>query len=109
EELDNDKTRWPCFFPSSLGMITSRSASGAPNLMPCGSTTVIGRSPLIISPAVTYGGVNDRYRAPHTLHNIRDHGWFGCGLATVNDEMLDAIRYAGNVSAIDDPQKLQNT
>ncbi|HMF26181.1 MAG TPA: flavin reductase family protein [Pseudolabrys sp.] len=109
EVIDNDKTRWPCFFPSSLGMITSRSAAGKPNLMPCGSTTVISRSPLVISPAVTYGGINDRYRSRYTLHNIRAHSRFGVGLATVNEEMLAAIRYAGNVSAADDPNKLRNT
>jgi flavin reductase (DIM6/NTAB) family NADH-FMN oxidoreductase RutF len=109
EDIDNDKTRWPCFFPSSLGMITSRSADGKPNVMPCGSTTVIGRSPFTISPAVTYGGINDRYRSRYTLHNIRQHGRFGVGLATVNDEMLNAIRYAGNISAADDPNKLRNS
>jgi flavin reductase (DIM6/NTAB) family NADH-FMN oxidoreductase RutF len=109
DDIDNDKTRWPCFFPSSLGMITSRSAEGRPNLMPCGSTTVISRSPLVFSPAVTYGGINDRYRSRHTLHNIRAHNSFGVGLATVNEEMLNAIRYAGNVSATDDPEKLRNT
>ena len=109
EDLDNDKTRWPCFFPSSLGLITSRSADGKPNLMPCGSTTVVARSPFMISPAVTYGGINDRYRARHSLHNIRAQKRFGLGLATINENILNAIRYAGNVSAVDDPEKIRNT
>lgn len=108
-EIDNDKTRWPCFFPSSLGMITSRSADGQPNVMPCGSTTVVSRSPFVISPAVTYGGINDRYRARHTLHNIRETGWFGCGLPTVSEDIITAIRYAGNISVTEDPNKLEHT
>ena len=33
-EVDNDRARWPCFYPSSVGMITTWASDERPNLMP---------------------------------------------------------------------------
>jgi len=108
-EVDNDRARWPCFFPSSVGMITSRDDGGPANLMPCGSTTVISRHPLIIAPAVSYAAINARYAPRSSLDTIRRTGCFGCGVPYRNDGVLGAIRYAGNVSLRTDPEKIRNS
>jgi len=46
--------------PSSVGMITTWAADDRPNLMPCGSTTVLSRHPLVITPCVGYAAINER-------------------------------------------------
>jgi flavin reductase (DIM6/NTAB) family NADH-FMN oxidoreductase RutF len=97
-EVDNDRARWPCFFPSSLGMITTWAEDGIPNLMPCGSTTIISRQPMIISPCVSYARINERYAPRQSLDVIRRTGKFGCGVPFLNDTVISAIKYAGNVS-----------
>src|SRR3990172_2894838 len=78
-ELDNDRSRWPCFFPSSVGMITTWAEGGRPNLMPCGSTSVVSRHPLIIAPCVSYAAINERYAPRATVELIRRHGAVGWG------------------------------
>lgn len=113
-EVDNDRARWPCFFPSSAGMITSwvdgRDEAGAnewdANLMPCGSTVVIGRQPLTIGCAISYSRINERYAPRASLDIIRDHGAFGCGVAYISAAMTEAIRYAGTTSFAVDPGKI---
>jgi flavin reductase (DIM6/NTAB) family NADH-FMN oxidoreductase RutF len=107
-EVDNDKARWPCFFPSSVGMITSWDAPGVPNLMPCGSTTIVSRHPLIVTPCVSYAAINQRYAPRKSLVSIRETGRFGCGVPYVSDDIVSAIRYSGNVSLAGDPDKLEN-
>jgi flavin reductase (DIM6/NTAB) family NADH-FMN oxidoreductase RutF len=107
-ELDNDKARWPCFFPQSAGMITARGADGSVNVMPCGSTTVVSRHPMVIAPCISYAQINERYGARASLELIETGGYFGCGVPYVDEVVLDAIRYAGNTSLIDDPNKLEN-
>jgi flavin reductase (DIM6/NTAB) family NADH-FMN oxidoreductase RutF len=107
-EVDNDRARWPCFFPSSAGMITSWAGDGVPNLMPCGSTTVISRHPLVIAPCVSYAAINVRYAPRASLDLIRKRGRFGCGVPYIHDVVLDAIRYAGNTSLTDDRAKVAN-
>jgi flavin reductase (DIM6/NTAB) family NADH-FMN oxidoreductase RutF len=108
-EVDNDRARWPCFFPCSLGMITTWAAPGVPNLMPCGSTTVISRHPLTIAVCVSYAAINARYAPRATLAILRDVKRFGCGVPFLNEAVLNAIRYAGNTSFADDPQKVART
>lgn len=108
-KTDNDDSRWPCFFPSSLGMITSFMDDGTPNLMPCGSTAVIGRSPFIIGICVGYAAINERYRPRSSLEIIRKAGKFGCGVPFVSDKIIKAITYAGNRSIKDDQRKLFNS
>ena len=106
-EVDNDRARWPCFFPSSAGMITTW-ADGVPNLMPCGSTTVISRHPMTITPCISYANINERYASRITLDVIRKTGRFGCGVPFINDTIIEAIRYAGNTSLAVDRDKVRN-
>jgi len=105
-EFDNDLSRYPCFYPSSIGMITSRTEDGIPNVIPCGSTTVISRNPLVIGVAIGYADINDRYSPRASLDIIRKSKKFGCGVPFINDMVLNAIAYSGNVSLKDDKQKL---
>jgi flavin reductase (DIM6/NTAB) family NADH-FMN oxidoreductase RutF len=97
-EVDDDRARWPCFFPSSAGLITVWSDDGLPNLMPCGSTTLISRHPLVITPCVSYAAINQRYAPRKSLELIRNHGRFGCGVPFIHDGIIMAMKYAGNVS-----------
>ena len=106
-EVDNDRARWPCFFPSPVGMITSW-AGDRPNLMPCGSTTIVSRHPLVISPCVSYGAINQRYAPRASLDFIREQGWFGCGVPYIDSPVVDAIRYAGTTSFAEDPDKIDH-
>jgi flavin reductase (DIM6/NTAB) family NADH-FMN oxidoreductase RutF len=106
---DNDDARWPCFFPQSAGIITSRAPDGTANVMPCGSTTVVSRQPLVIAPCVSYAAVNERYAPRASLDMIVESGWFGCGVPFINDAVLDSLRYAGNTSLRADVDKLVNS
>jgi flavin reductase (DIM6/NTAB) family NADH-FMN oxidoreductase RutF len=105
-EIDNDRARWPCFFPSSAGMITMESASGVSSLTPCGSTTILSRHPLVVAPCIAYARINVRYAPRAALDLIRRRGRFGCGVPYVSDLIVSAITYAGNVSFANDPEKL---
>ena len=107
-EVDNDRARWPCFFPSSVGMITSWTRERTPNLMPCGSTTIISRNPFIITPCVSYAAINERYSPRKTLGILRESGKFSCGIPYIDETVIDAIRYAGNISLSGDPKKVAN-
>lgn len=106
---DNDDARWPCFFPQSAGIITSRSAEGVDNVMPCGSTTVVSRHPLVIAPCVSYAAVNERYAPRASLDLILENGWFGCGVPFINEAVIESLRYAGNMSLREDVEKLRNS
>lgn len=108
-EVDNDRARWPCFFPSSAGMITLWTPDGKPNLMPCGSTTILSRQPLVIAPCVSYAAINVRYAPRASLDYLRRAGRFGCGVPFISPEVVRAIRYAGNVSIKTDPDKVSNS
>lgn len=108
-EVDNDRARWPCFFPSPTGMITTWAEDGQANLMPCGSTTIISRHPLIIAPCISYSRINERYAPRASLDIIRNAQAFGCGVAYIDDEMTKAIRYSGTTSFSDDPDKITNS
>ena len=108
-EVDNDRARWPCFFPSSAGLITTWAETGVPNVMPCGSTTMISRHPLVIAPCVSYAAINERYAPRATLDLIRRNGRFGCGVPFIHDVMVEAIRYSGNVSITLDREKVANS
>jgi flavin reductase (DIM6/NTAB) family NADH-FMN oxidoreductase RutF len=105
--LGNDDARWPCFFPCSLGMLTSRDGDRA-NLMPCGSTTIVSRQPFVIALCISYAQINDRYSARASLQIIQRSGRFGCAVPFIDPRVLDAIRYAGNTTLADDPRKLHN-
>jgi flavin reductase (DIM6/NTAB) family NADH-FMN oxidoreductase RutF len=106
---DNDDARWPCFFPQSAGIITSRGTDGSTNVIPCGSTTIVSRHPLVVAPCISYAAINERYAPRASLDMILKTGWFGCGVPFIDDTVLDAIRYAGNTSLREDTEKLLNT
>ena len=108
-EVDNDRARWPCFYPSSVGMITSWGNDGLPNLMPCGSTSVVSRHPLVIAPCVSYARINVRYAPRASLDFIRDSGRFGCGVPFIDPVVLDGIVYAGNNSFRHDEGKVEHS
>jgi flavin reductase (DIM6/NTAB) family NADH-FMN oxidoreductase RutF len=105
-DVDNDRSRWPCFFPSSVGLITGWAPGRVPNLMPCGSTTIVSRQPLVISPCVSYAAINERYAPRVTLDIIRETRRFGCGVPFIDDVVLSGIKYAGNVSLARNPRKV---
>jgi flavin reductase (DIM6/NTAB) family NADH-FMN oxidoreductase RutF len=107
-EVNNDRARWPCFFPSSVGMITTWAEPGVPNVMPCGSTTIVSRHPLIVTPCVSYAAINERYAPRATLDAIRKAGRFGCGVPFIGDAVLSAIKYCGNVSISANPHKVRD-
>ncbi len=107
-EVDNDRARWPCFFPSSLGLITVQTSGGCANAMPCGSTAVLARHPMTLAICVSYARINSRYRPRASLALLREAGRFGCGVPVLRADVLAAIRYLGNVSWHDDPAKLEN-
>lgn len=105
-ELDNDRARWPCFFPSSVGMISTWAGDGTPNLMPCGSTTVVSRQPMVIAPSISYRTINERYAARHTFEILERTGRFTCGVPFLDEDLIEAMTYAGNVSLTDNPTKV---
>jgi len=108
-EVDNDRARWPCFFPSSVGMITTWGPGGRPTMMPCGSTTILSRQPLVVTPCISYSRINERYAPRATLEFIRAAGSFGCGVPCLDDRVLNALGYLGNVSDRQDPAKFANS
>lgn len=108
-EVDNDRARWPCFFPSSCGLITTWDEDGQPNLMPCGSTTVVARHPFVIAPCVSYARINERYAARHSLGILRATKRFGCSVPYIDDVVISGMKYAGNNSMADDPRKVANS
>lgn len=106
---DNNDSRWPCFFPSSCGMVTSFLSDGTANVMPCGSAAVVGRLPFTLAICVSYAAINERYQPRSSLQAIREAKKFGCGVPFVNDNIIKAITYSGNCSIRDDKKKLTNS
>ena len=76
--------------------------------MPCGSTTIISRNPFIITLCVSYAAINERYSPRKTLGILRESGKFSCGIPYIDETVIDAIRYAGNISLSGDPKKVAN-
>lgn len=108
-EVDNDRARWPCFFPSSVGMVTSTDRDGRRNVMPCGSTTIVSRDPLVVAPCISYAAINDRYAPRHSLDAILESGRFGCSVPFLSDAVVAGITYSGNTSLRDDADKLAHS
>ncbi len=103
-EVENDKARWPCYFPSSVGIITARHGNKVA-AFPCGSTSIMARHPFTVAICVSYGRINARYAPRASLDVIRSAGRFGCGVPIYDQTVLDAIAYLGNISLRDDPLK----
>jgi flavin reductase (DIM6/NTAB) family NADH-FMN oxidoreductase RutF len=106
--VDNDRARWPCFFPSSAGMLTAWRQDGRPTVMPCGSTAVVSRLPLTIAAAISNSAINERYAPRATLNTIRASGRFGVGVPFTDATVIRAISYLGNISASVDPDKVRH-
>ena len=106
--LDDDQARWPCFFPQSAAMITSRHGDHM-NVMPCGSTAIVSRQPLTVAPCVSYAEINQRYAPRASLELIRASGRFGAGVPFIDDQVVSAMKYAGNMSLKDSGNKLWQT
>lgn len=107
-EIDNDRARWPCFFPSSLGMITAEDHDGRMAAFPCGSTFVVSRHPFTIGICVSYARINARYAPRASLAILRDAGRFGCGVPIHRPDVMEAIGFLGNVSLRDVHDKAVN-
>lgn len=107
-EIDNDRARWPCFFPSSLGMVSTWAPDGKPNLMPCGSTSILSRYPLVIAVAVSYSQINERYARRASLEFIRKRRRFGYGVPYIHEALVAGVSYAGSQSFLTDPAKVRN-
>ena len=109
-EVDNDRARWPCFVPSAVGMVTSWAEPGVPNLMPCGSTAIVSRHPLVFAVAVSYAPINQRYAPRASLKILQKTGKFGVGVPFVNDAVLDGSALAArNASHAIDRNKVANS
>jgi flavin reductase (DIM6/NTAB) family NADH-FMN oxidoreductase RutF len=108
-EIDDDRARWPCFFPSSLGMITTWGEDGTPNLMPCGSTSVLIRHPLCFAICVSYAKINVRYAERASLKSLLANRKFMCGVPFANADLVKAVKYAGNISIVNDKHKIHNS
>ncbi|MGB0671055.1 MAG: flavin reductase [Rhodospirillales bacterium] len=108
-QVDNDKARWPCFFPSPVGMVTCWADDGEPNLMPCGSTTVVSRQPFVITPCISASAINQRYAPRASTDFIRARGRFNVGVPFIDSAVTAAVQYAGNFSFRDDPEKVART
>jgi flavin reductase (DIM6/NTAB) family NADH-FMN oxidoreductase RutF len=107
-EVDNDRARWPCFFPSSVGLITVEDGQGRVGGMACGSTTILSRYPLTVAICVSYARINERYGRRASLDLLEQTDRFGCGVPYYSANVLEAIRYLGNVSRPSDPEKVEN-
>ena len=107
-EVDNDRARWPCFFPSSVGLITVADAEDRVGGMACGSTTILSRHPLTVAIGVSYARINQRYARRGSLDLLENADRFGCGVPYYDADVLEAIRYLGNISRSHDPQKVDN-
>ncbi|MBC2716506.1 MAG: hypothetical protein HF978_14470 [Desulfobacteraceae bacterium] len=107
-EVDNDRARWPCFFPSPLSFVNTWADDGNPNIMPCGSTMVVSRHPMTIAVCIAYAAINERYKPRATLNIIKKTKKFGCGVPYINEKIIDAIQFSGNISFSEDPDKIKN-
>jgi flavin reductase (DIM6/NTAB) family NADH-FMN oxidoreductase RutF len=105
-EVDNDRARWPCFFPSSVGIIGVDVGSERSNVMACGSTTVLARHPLTLAICVANVRTNDRYQPRASLDHLRASGRFGCSVPFHRPDLLETILYIGNVSMTHDAEKI---
>ena len=77
--------------------------------IPCGSTTVVSRHPMVIAPCVSYASINERYAPRASVEIIRKAGAFSCGVPYIDDAIVHAIKYAGNNSLAVGPDKLART
>jgi flavin reductase (DIM6/NTAB) family NADH-FMN oxidoreductase RutF len=107
--VDNDRARWPCFFPSSAGMLTAWQDDGRATAMPCGSTAIVSRLPFTVAACISNSAINERYSPRATLNTIRARGAFGVGVPYTDADVVRAVSYLGNISARDDVDKVAHS
>jgi flavin reductase (DIM6/NTAB) family NADH-FMN oxidoreductase RutF len=106
--VDNERARWPCFFPSSAGVLSAWQADSRPTAMPCGSSAVVSRFPFTFAACISNSAINERYAPRATLQVIRQQNRFGIGVPYTSPDVVRAISYLGNVSVRDDPGKVHH-
>jgi flavin reductase (DIM6/NTAB) family NADH-FMN oxidoreductase RutF len=106
--VDNERARWPCFFPSSAGMLTAWQEDGRPTAMPCGSSAIVSRLPLTFAACISNSAINERYAPRATLQVLRRGRRLGVGVPYTAPEIVRAISYLGNISVRDDPDKVRH-
>jgi flavin reductase (DIM6/NTAB) family NADH-FMN oxidoreductase RutF len=106
--VDNERARWPCFFPSSAGIATAWQADGRPTAMPCGSTAVVSRLPFTFAACISNSAINERYAPRATLGVLREQGRLGIGVPYTSPDVVRAISYLGNISVRDDADKVRH-
>jgi len=57
-------------------LITTWAAPAVPTLIPCGSTTIVSRQPLVVAACVSYASINERYAPRASLELIRKAGHY---------------------------------
>lgn len=108
KKLSPDQSKWPIFFPSSVGIIGSIDNEKDINFMPCGSTTVVNRYPFQFSTAISHLDNNLRYKKRYSLKNILQNKKISLGIPYVSDGVLRMINYMGNISMVDYKNKINN-
>ena len=63
----------------------------------------------MVAPCVSYAQINQRYAPRASLELIRASGRFGAGVPYLDDEIVNAMKYAGNTSLAHDSEKLWRT
>ena len=101
KKLSSEQSKWPIFFPSSVGMIGSIDKKKQINIMPCGSTTVVNRHPFQIATAISHLDNNIRYRKRFSLKKILTNKKISLGIPYSNSKIVNMINYMGNVSKYD--------
>lgn len=107
--LNDEQAKWPFFFPTSLGIISSIDKSNNQfNVMPCGSTHIISRAPFSIGIAISKLQYNNRYKLRSSLLNISNNNKFVCSVPFASKDLIKFINYSGNVSAFDNVDKISS-
>jgi flavin reductase (DIM6/NTAB) family NADH-FMN oxidoreductase RutF len=104
--VDNERARWPCFFPSSAGVVTAWQDDGRATAMPCGSSGIVSRLPLTFAACISNSAINERYAPRATLDVVRARQRLGIGVPFSSAQVVRAISYLGNVSARADADKV---
>ena len=106
--VDNERARWPCFFPSSAGIVTAWQHDGRATAMPCGSSGIVSRLPLTFAACISNSAINERYAPRATLNIVRAQKRLGIGVPFTHPHIVRAISYLGNISARTDPEKVRH-
>jgi flavin reductase (DIM6/NTAB) family NADH-FMN oxidoreductase RutF len=106
--VDNERARWPCFFPSSAGIVTAWRDDGRATAMPCGSSGIVSRFPLTFAACISNSAINERYAPRASLEIVRARRRLGIGVPFDDPHVVRAISYLGNISARGDADKVRH-